>query len=333
MSILRLKMSILWFLLCFIFMLSMPLKGSAWASQIEPAETFEKGRETENGLSYEVVNDCIHITGFKGLLDDVEIPASIEGLPVKEIKTLAFANAQSLKSVKIPESVTTIEFGAFRGCESLESITIPRSVTSMNGNPAPYCKSLRNIWVESGNEHFCDQDGILFSKDMKVLFGCPAGRANETIWIPESVREIADGAFSQCSFLKNVIFANPYRIYSEGAVGYSTPKCVEYIGAEAFACCTSIKTFTVPASTDYIGNRAFAGCSSLTRIEFLRGAQMGNDVLSECTSLESIYFDGDVDWWPLLDLGIKEGVILEFERQPYPIPFVEEAFSNVYNFR
>lgn len=47
---------------------------------------------------------------------DIEIPQSINGVSVKAIDGGAFNKCESIKSIKIPDSVTIIESGAFDGC-------------------------------------------------------------------------------------------------------------------------------------------------------------------------------------------------------------------------
>ena len=53
---------------------------------------------------------------------------------VKTIRTGAFGYT-SLKTITVPESVTTIENNAFQGCSELESIIINKSKDSISGSP------------------------------------------------------------------------------------------------------------------------------------------------------------------------------------------------------
>ncbi|MEI8369477.1 MAG: leucine-rich repeat protein, partial [Planctomycetia bacterium] len=55
------------------------------------------------------------ITGYTGTAAEIIIPASIEGVAVKEIADSAFANHTEIKSVSIPSSVTRIGSNAFSG--------------------------------------------------------------------------------------------------------------------------------------------------------------------------------------------------------------------------
>lgn len=51
----------------------------------------------------------------------------------------------SLKSINIPNSVTTIESNAFRTCSSLQSIIIPASIKRIENNTFIVCPSLTSV--------------------------------------------------------------------------------------------------------------------------------------------------------------------------------------------
>ena len=65
-------------------------------------------------LTYEVVGDTGSITDF--LKDAV---GEIEGKPVTGVGRYAFTKCSSLKSVTIPDRVTTFSFETFRECNRL----------------------------------------------------------------------------------------------------------------------------------------------------------------------------------------------------------------------
>ena len=90
--------------------------------------------------------------------------------------------------------VTGIGSGAFH-VDGLESVSISASVTRIGTNPFMGCGALTQILVDGDNPAYVGVDGVLFSKDGKLLVAFPAGRTG-TYAIPEGTEVIGEGAFS-----------------------------------------------------------------------------------------------------------------------------------------
>lgn len=73
----------------------------------------------------------------------------------------------------------------------------------MNGNLLMGNSNITTI-VSNDTEHYQVQDGVLFSSDMTKLYCYPAGKTDAAYAIPESVTEIAEGAFYNASNLNTL---------------------------------------------------------------------------------------------------------------------------------
>ena len=166
----------------------------------------------------------------------------------------AFSECHSLKSINIPDSVTRIGYSAFKSCGGLTSISIPPSLTTIEDGTFLGCHSLRNINIPDtvtriGRSAFEDCDSLtsinippsLTTIEDGTFLGCHSLR---NINIPDTVTRIEDYAFSECNSLKNI----------------NIPNGVTWIGDSAFFYCNSLISITIPSSVIAIGINPFCGC-------------------------------------------------------------------------
>ena len=78
-------------------------------------------------------------------LKSIKLPSSVTC-----IAGLAFKGCSSLTSVNIPSSVTKIGNSVFEGCSSLTSVNIPSSVTEIGSSVFYSCSSLTSVNISSG---------------------------------------------------------------------------------------------------------------------------------------------------------------------------------------
>ncbi len=90
---------------------------------------------------------------------------------------------------------------AFSGCTGLKSITIPDSVTSIGEEAFAGCSGLTSITVAKGNTKYHSAGNCLIETESKTLI---AGCKNSIIPTDGSVTSIGEGAFYNCTGLTNV---------------------------------------------------------------------------------------------------------------------------------
>ena len=191
----------------------------------------------------------------------------------------AFCYCGILEIVTIGNDVTRIGENAFYYCSSLESVTIGNGVTSIGENAFFNCSSLMSIIVDEDNAFYKSVDGNLYTKDEKTLIRYAIGKNDTNFVIPDSVKNIGDYAFINCTNLISVTVGNN----------------VIVIGENAFRVCTNLTSVTIGDGVTCIGSHAFAYCKNLT------SAIIGNSVVSidlgafeGCDSLISIIIPNSV---------------------------------------
>ena len=239
-------------------------------------------------------------------LTSVTIPSSVTsigedafyGVEPETLTATYFPNCgmskDNLKTLIIPEGVTSIKSSAFEGCSSLTSVTIPSSVTSIGEDAFEGCSSLTSFVVDSANQHYSAINDLLCSKDGKTLVACPGGLTSVTI--PEGVTSIGDEAFRDCLSLTSVTIPSSVTIIGDEAfyncsslTSVTIPEGVTSIGDSAFCWCSGLTSVTIPSSVITIGNYAFEGCFSLTSVTIPSSVtSIGDYAFEGCSSLTSV---------------------------------------------
>ncbi|MBO5421849.1 MAG: leucine-rich repeat protein [Clostridia bacterium] len=185
----------------------------------------------------------------KTAIESIVIPDS-----VTHIDNAAFRGCKLLESIKLSANLRTIELFAFDDCESLTSLTIPASVTSIVCS-FKSCSSLTEIIVEEGNTNYVsDEYGVLYLASFAALKSYPVASVRESYTVNEATETIAKNAFSYNENLKTVIL----------------PEGVEKIQGDAFYSCKMLETVVIPTTVTTIGTDtdAFGNCTSLKNVTY-----------------------------------------------------------------
>lgn len=201
----------------------------------------------------------------KTIVTEIVIPDEYEGVPVTKIADFSATNLEYVTEITIGKNVREISDWAF-------------------GNS----KKVTKIEVDDNNPYLCDVEGVVYTKDMKVLLFYPPQKGvvtdkdengNEVKYasyeIPEGVESIRSKAFYKCSDLKEIKLPSTIKTIEEKAFFLCDPKEIilpdglETIGKDAFGFCSSLKEVTVPASVTRIDDYAFYSCTSLLEVNML----------------------------------------------------------------
>lgn len=140
----------------------------------------------------------------------------------------ALEGCDTLQSVVIPDSVTTIEFAAFQRCRNLTSAKLPNGLRVIGQNQFNGCYKLSSVSIPNGVEEISSG---AFSDCKSLTF----------VHIPSGVKVIGQGAFGGC----------------EKLAGVKLPDTVKRIDSYAFARCLTMKEFTIPNSVIEFGSSVF----------------------------------------------------------------------------
>ena len=157
---------------------------------------------------------------------------------IKEIGDWAFSSCNNLKSITLPNNITTIGSNAFWACSSLTSIALPDSLTTIGSGAFSSCSSLTNITLPNSITTIEDETFRDCSRLKNVI-------------IPDSVTKIGREAFRACSSLTSI----------------ALPDSLTTIYSEAFIKCSNLIGISIPDNVISIGDRVFCGCDKLEKFE------------------------------------------------------------------
>lgn len=169
----------------------------------------------------------------------------------------AFEDCASLADVTMGTNVTSIGSGAFIGT-GLTSVMVPRSVTSIGLGAFDACQSLKALTVDPLNPVYSSVAGVLFDKLQTTLIQFPAG-ATGSYTLPASAITIAPYAFDNCLNLTSVTVPNSVRNIGDGAFRYCYSLAGAYFqgdppglgGSHVFDSATNATVYYLPGTTGW----------------------------------------------------------------------------------
>ena len=206
-----------------------------------------------DGINYDIISatelTVKVVSKGEGYSGNIVIPSSITPetytFDVIRIDNSAFYNCFNLKSVTIPNSVTSIGDHAFSFCDGLTSITIPNSVTTIGNYAFSSCWGLTSIFISNSVTSIAED----------AFYGCSKNLDSVEV---ESGNTQYDSR-NDC----NAIIETATNTLILGCKNTIIPNGVTKIGNLAFNGCVSLTSITIPYSVTIIGECAFEGCSAI----------------------------------------------------------------------
>jgi len=247
----------------------------------------------------------------KDLLEEVRFET---GSMLREIQYMEFANCENLKTIVLPDGLTSIGYGAFMQCPKLESVNIPANVTIIEDMAFDSCESLKELHlpaslsslgsecfghckalkltVDAGNAHYTMQNGVLYTKGMTKILWISYAETLE-ITVPNTVDVTDVSNWHTFKMHDNIVKV----VLPEGlteTVHYMFGDCRELrevvlpstitkISTNAFTSCYKLQNITLPEGVQEIGNYAFTNCYNLKHIQFPDSLKkIGSGAFSSC---------------------------------------------------
>jgi len=195
------------------------------------------------------------ITKYTGSATDVRTPATIEGMPVKEIGDEVFRHT-SVTRVVFPEGVISLGDRVFYYIQSLTSVTLPSTLKKIGDEAFYFCGSLRTINLPAG-----------ITEIGRSAF---AHTGLTSVTLPAGLTVINEGLFSYCRNLATIVIPEGVTTIYGGYMGVfndcsltaiTLPSTIESIHGSPFG---SIRTINIPESVTKIEFHGYLNISNLS---------------------------------------------------------------------
>ncbi len=171
---------------------------------------------------------------------------------------------KGVTNVKLSDDITIIAKGAFTGCRSIQSISVGKGLKSAENLPLE--KFPKKVTVSEDNEYLTVVDGVLFRKDMKILYYYPSTKTDSEYTIPDGVTEIRRNAFVNCLHLHTL----------------TIPETVTTIHCMAFDKCDGLVKVHIRNLEKWLSLRKSCGYLSGTNpMEFARYLILNDEIIQD----------------------------------------------------
>lgn len=279
----------------------------------------------KNNGTYASINNCLYETAA----DTVIAGCAGSAVPNGTITIASYAfEGALLPSLVLPSSLTAIGVDAFKGCTTLRTVVIPQNVFYIANGAFANCK-LDTLSVDESNATYHSENNCVVETASKTLIiGCTAstvptdgsvtkigayafyGCGLTSLSLPDCITEIGEYAFYGCRALESINI--PSGVTSVGAAAFCFCESLSQITLPAiksienyfFTACYALTDVNIPDGVTTVGNWAFDHCTSLRTITVPRSVKtIVISAFFDCTSLETIYYEGTEEEWKAIYIG------------------------------
>lgn len=225
------------------------------------------------------------------------IETVIIGNSVTSIDDYAFYNNKSLTKATIGDAVTSVGSHTFYYCEKLESVTLGKSVNTISDYVFYKCRSLTSVVIP---------DGVI-TIGQNAFDWC---QSLESVTLGKNLKTIGEDAFNTCKVLKSIVI--PDSVTEIGALAFSNCYALEraVVGTgvtaldQTFNNCHGLTEVTIGENVKTIGNFTFSNCSDLEAIAIPDCVTtIGNHAFYNCTALTDVYYNRARTEWDKISVG------------------------------
>ena len=116
-----------------------------------------------------------------------------------------FHDYSPVYEVNLPESITHIGNSVLAGTK-VRIFHIPFNTRSLDGAQSfDWCDTIEEFTIDDKQPNFAVVDGVLFSKDMKIIYSFPNAKKCAVYHVPNGVERVVTACFAQTKYLKHII--------------------------------------------------------------------------------------------------------------------------------
>lgn len=234
-----------------------------------------------------------------------------KGKGLKTIGMYAFADCSSLESIDLSNSsITEIPENAFSNCTSLKTVKLPSTVTKIADDAFADCKKLEEIQglsnckiSEIGKDAFAGCYNLkTFDISSATITSlpdtiCSNMYALTSIHLPKTLASIGTSALEGCKKLEEITGISDCKLTSIGANAFASCSALKEVDlskssftalpASAFAKDTALTSVKLPDSLTEIGEKAFVGCGAMEKIDLsnTKLTTIGKNAMAEMNDL------------------------------------------------